>query len=238
MYLFLDTETTGVTPMDRIVSICWSRYDSRARHITTTNHVVRPDGFTIPNGASAIHGITTRDALRDGIPLEDALGELYSEIEQHGPTLYVGHNVSFDRPIVLNEYGRVRHRENFSSLPTYCTMKSTTEICCIPQRNRSGYKWPKLAELHSHLFGSPHDDAHDAEADVRATAKCFFELQRRGFVAAGKSAAGPTPSAAAPAPRISVIQCPGCRGQLRVTYFGTRLSLRCPSCTHQFSFPL
>ena len=44
-------------------------------------------------------------------------------------------------------------------------------------------KWPKLEELHIKLFGCNFEGAHDALDDVRATAKCFFELKRLGMVA-------------------------------------------------------
>ena len=181
MFLILDTETTGVTPRDRIVSICWALYDSDGDELTTEHHIIYPDGFTIPPGAAAIHGITTDIARRRGVTLEDVLIQLRDDIEHHWPKLYVGHNVSFDRPIVLNEYQRVAEEENLSTLPIFCTMKSTTNICRLPS-NRGGYKWPKLEELHRHLFGRPHASAHDAKGDVSATAKCFFELRRLGHI--------------------------------------------------------
>jgi len=179
MYLILDTETTGVTPSDRIVSICWAFFDGTANEITIQQHIIYPDGFTIPAGAAAVHGISTEQARRVGIPLQTALQSLCSDIARFSPQLYVGHNVSFDRPIVLNEYRRINYPENISPLRTFCTMKIGTNVCCLPS-NRGGYKWPKLEELHCHLFGRPHASAHDAKGDVCATAKCFFELRRRG----------------------------------------------------------
>ena len=39
-----------------------------------------------------------------------------------------------------------------------------------------GFKWPSLGELHHALFNKGFDDAHDAAADVEATARCFLEL--------------------------------------------------------------
>ena len=59
-------------------------------------------------------------------------------------------------------------------------MKTTTHLCRLPRPGGPGYKWPKLAELHTHLFGHPHAAAHDAKGDVTACAACFFELRRRG----------------------------------------------------------
>jgi DNA polymerase III epsilon subunit-like protein len=182
MLLFLDTETTGVTPYDRIVSICWAVYGDAGQELSTTHHIIYPDGFTIPSDAAAIHGITTAIARQRGIPIERALSELRGQINSLHPGLYVGHNVSFDRPIVLNEYSRLGAQENLSPLPTFCTMEGTTHICRIPRYGQGGYKWPKLEELHRYLFGSPHDSAHDAEADVRACAKCYLELRSRNLI--------------------------------------------------------
>jgi DNA polymerase III epsilon subunit-like protein len=48
VYIFLDTETTGVTPHDRIISICWALYDGPENRVSSTHLVIIPNGFTIP----------------------------------------------------------------------------------------------------------------------------------------------------------------------------------------------
>lgn len=69
-----------------------------------------------------------------------------------------------------------------------CTMKESTAYCKIPNkpdkngRVRGGAKWPTLQELHSKLFGSEFEAAHDAMADITATKDCFFELVRLGVI--------------------------------------------------------
>ena len=154
-------------------------YDESAAELSLVHHIIYPDGFTIPIEASAIHGISTETARRKGIPIKDVLTGLATDIDRHAPTLFVGHNVGFDRPIVLNEYARLTTPARLGALPTYCTMKTTTNFCRIPRYN-GGYKWPTLDELHRKLFGRPHSAAHDAGGDVVACAKCFFELRRLG----------------------------------------------------------
>jgi DNA polymerase III epsilon subunit-like protein len=190
MYLILDTETTGVTPTDRVVSISWALYDESATRLLLTHHIISPDGFSIPREASAIHGISTEDARRKGISIKEALDGLSRDLARHRPVLFVGHNVNFDRPIVLNEYARLGIESALSKLPTYCTMRSTVEFCRIPRYN-GGYKWPTLQELHRKLFGLPPASAHDAQGDVVACAKCFFELRQRGLVVLKKATTGP-----------------------------------------------
>jgi hypothetical protein len=62
MFLILDTETTGLSPRDRIVSICWAIHDDRGGEVALEHHIIYPDGFTIPAGATAVHCITTEHA--------------------------------------------------------------------------------------------------------------------------------------------------------------------------------
>ena len=180
MYLFLDTETTGVTPQDRIVSICCAFYDSGGAAASTTYSLIRPEGFTIPPGATAIHGITTERALQDGHSLESTLDSVSAEITQRSPRTLVGHNVSFDRAMVMREFARAKKADPISKLRTFCTMKETADICRLPGKY-GDFKWPRLAELHRHLFGRTMDGAHDARADVDACARCYFELKRLGM---------------------------------------------------------
>jgi DNA polymerase III subunit epsilon len=181
VYLFLDTETTGVTPQDRIVSICCAFYDSRGDNTSTMYALVRPEGFTIPGGATAIHGITTERALRDGHSLASTLDAMSEGIVRRSPKTLVGHNLSFDRSMILREYSRTKKPEAISGLKTFCTMKGTAHVCRLPG-NYGDFKWPKLGELYRHLFGTSLRGAHDARADVEACARCFFELRRLGML--------------------------------------------------------
>jgi DNA polymerase III epsilon subunit-like protein len=182
MFLILDTETTGFGPSARIVSISWALQDGTGSELCHATHLIYPEGFTIPAAATAVHGISTAKARKHGIPAREALSRLREDISQRGPTLYVGHNVGYDRPIVLREFDLASIPENLSPLPVFCTMENATHICRLPGPRGRGYKWPKLGELHRHLFGRDHESAHDARGDVCATARCFFELRSRGLV--------------------------------------------------------
>jgi DNA polymerase-3 subunit epsilon len=59
-------------------------------------------------------------------------------------------------------------------------MDSTTNFCTLP--GPYGYKWPKLEELHYKLFNTTFTGAHNAAMDIEMTAKCFWELRRRGVM--------------------------------------------------------
>src|SRR5690606_26610148 len=88
----------------------------------------------------------------------------------------VAHNMSFDMNVVGAEMIRLGVTSP-KKLEKICTMKTSTSFCGLPRN-----KWPKLEELHEKLFGEKFEDAHDALADVRACARCFFELLNRKVI--------------------------------------------------------
>ena len=102
----------------------------------------------------------------------------------------MGHNVAYDFNLIKwelertwpNESRRSAYLNSFRS-KTRCTMGASTDLCKIPHpKFKNAFKWPKLQELHKHLFGSEFENAHDALGDIRATKKCFEELLERGVM--------------------------------------------------------
>lgn len=189
MYLFFDTETTGlprrwnapVTDVDnwpRLVQLAWMVCDRDGEIVAKADRLVQPQGFTIPPEVSRIHGITTRMAMEKGRSLKEVMEEFADRID--GVSALVGHNISFDECIVGAEFERLRMMTSLFLKPKYCTMKSSVDYCKLPGKN--GFKSPKLAELHEILFGKGFENAHNALADVEATARCFWELKKRGVV--------------------------------------------------------
>ena len=184
-YLFFDTETTGlpkdykapVTDVDnwpRLVQIGWITMDENQNVLEEKEYIIFPDSFTIPKEASDVHRITQERAEKGGVPVLTVLQEFRNAIQQ--ADFLVGHNIEFDCNIVGAEFIRndVEFLEN--KLPRICTMKRSIDFCALP--GKWGYKWPKLMELHVKLFNEEFEEAHAAMADIKATAKCFFELQR------------------------------------------------------------
>lgn len=185
MQLFFDTETTGL-PADyrapatdvanwpRMVQLAWLLIDDEGEEVASAEHIIRPDGFTIPPEAANVHGITTEMALERGVDLRTVLDEFASGVAQ--AAALVAHNVSFDERIVGAEFVRTGRANLVEAKARRCTMKSATNHCGLP--GPYGYKWPTLTELHTHLFGEAFHGAHNALADVRACARCYLELKR------------------------------------------------------------
>jgi DNA polymerase III epsilon subunit-like protein len=189
MYLFFDTETTGLprnwqAPLieldnwPRMVQLAWLYYDERGRKIAEQNYIIRPQGFTIPQAATNVHGISTERAYQEGVPLALALKEFSALLNQS--RFLVAHNLNFDEKIIGAEFLRARVPIASKNIKKICTMKLATDYCQIPSNN--GYKWPSLSELHQKLFAKDFEDAHDALVDVKACADCFFEMKRRGLI--------------------------------------------------------
>lgn len=189
MYLFFDTETTGLpkyygAPLEdldnwpRLVQLAWLLFDEKGNEFRGQNRIIKPEGFVIPQEASSVHGISTEKAHEEGIDLRKALEE-FAIAYKEAKTL-VAHNISFDEKIMGAEFLRKEIKPSFFELPKICTMQGSTDYCAI--ETERGYKWPKLIELHQKLFGKEFDGAHDALADVKATARCFFELKERGVL--------------------------------------------------------
>lgn len=189
MYLFFDTETTGlpknynapvkdVDNWPRLVQLAWILAGADGKTVEQFNCIVKPDGWVITEQASAIHGITQAMAEKDGIPVAEALKRFARLLYDKGVTL-VAHNIDFDYKVVGAELERLGWPVGFGSTPMICTMKASTEFCRIPSMNGyKTFKWPKLQELHRKLFALEFKEAHNAAADIQATARCFFELVR------------------------------------------------------------
>ncbi len=190
MYLFFDTETTGL-PKDykapasdslnwpRLVQIAWSWYDAEGNIWESESYIIKPNGFIIPEEVAKIHRVTQERAELEGVDLEVALKHFSQELKK--AEFLVAHNIDFDDKIVSAEFFRLNMENLLENTPKICTMKSSVNFCRIPN-SYGRYKWPNLDELHNSLFGVGFSDAHDALVDVGACAKCFFELKNRNAI--------------------------------------------------------
>ena len=167
--LFLDVETTGFSSKDHIVQIAWLVYDDEK--YTNYNHVIKPDGFEIPESSTKIHGITTQEALDGGEDLTPIMLKFMEDVDRCD--LLVGHNINFDKRMVEQELLRIGTAYHLNHIEKVCTMNSSIKYCG---------KKPKLQELYVKLFGEEFDGAHDALAAIQATAKWYWELKDLGII--------------------------------------------------------
>ena len=187
MYLIFDTETTGLprnwsAPLNdldnwpRVIQIAWQLHDVDGALVEAKDYLIQPRGFNIPFKAQDIHGISTDLALRDGLLLEEVIQKFVNVLAR--TKFLIGHNLKFDTNVLGAEFIRAGINPKLLEIPVLdtCTPRSA-KVTKIKGRGNS-FKIPKLSELHIKLFGEEFKEAHNATADVEASARCFWELVR------------------------------------------------------------
>ncbi len=188
-YIFFDTETTGLpkdyeapyTDIDnfpRLVQLAWIVYED-TRVVSRNDNIIKPTGFTIPEEATNVHGISTQSALEKGQKVEVVLRSFLKDVK--GADVLIGHNIKFDLNIVQSELFRFNIENDLDHMEVLDTMLLSVDYCEIPSREY-GFRYPQLIELYNKLFSESFDDMHNAMADVEATAKCFWAMLERGII--------------------------------------------------------
>ena len=188
MYLVFDTETTGLpknwrAPISdtenwpRCVQLAWQVHDDMGKLVESKSYIVKPDDYDIPFESEKIHGISTLLAEKEGIELNVILNEFNDSISKS--KFIIGHNVNFDLNVIGCEFYRNNIPSNIelTDVLDTCT-ELTAQLCKLPGGRGGKFKLPTLTELHEFLFASTFQEAHNASADVEATARCFLELIR------------------------------------------------------------
>lgn len=191
MYLIFDTETTGFpknnqapfSDLDnwpRIVQLAWQIHDKNGKLIENKSYIIYPDGFDIPYNATQIHGISTKKAKEEGKSLKKVFEKFNQYVESS--LVVIGHNLQFDLNISGSEFFRIGMETELFAKKHIDTQMIGTSVCKLPGGRGGGFKYPKLSELYFFLFEEYFDEAHNATADVNATARCFFELVRNQHI--------------------------------------------------------
>ncbi|MDO5510999.1 MAG: DNA polymerase III subunit alpha [Weeksellaceae bacterium] len=187
-FIIFDTETTGLPQnhsapwsdsdnWPRVVQLAWQVHDNTGLLIENHNYIIQPEGYDIPFNSAQIHGITTEIAKEKGVDLLGVLQKFLGALDAH--TVLIGHNVQFDINVLGAElYRKSLDYEAFASYNQLDTQIIGTDYCQLPGGIGGGFKYPKLSELYQKLFDEDFSEAHNAAADVNATARAFFELIR------------------------------------------------------------
>lgn len=196
--LLFDTETTGkwdfkadfdAEHQPHLVQLAYRLIELETGKVFQTHStLIQPAYFDeIEDGAQAVHGISIEDCRRFGVHPDSALVDFSFALT--ASDVVMAHNFAFDSKIIDRTHVMAVSQPLFGKdYPHYCTMHNTTQMCQLPKARGYGYKWPKLVELHIHLFGKPFEGAHDALVDVLAMERCVLELFNRGLIPWKKSA--------------------------------------------------
>lgn len=192
MYFIFDLETTGLPIRGRnityehleafdscrVVSIAWSLLDKDFNEVCNEYLVLRPDGYEIPESATAIHGISQNEAMTQGCDPEKVWAALKATLYLHPCEVLVSHNIAFDKSVLMSELYRMGSAASISLLTTFQHMKTF----CTMREGQIVYglkKFPKLAELYTLTCGKELQQAHNAKYDTMHCAECFVSLMNR-----------------------------------------------------------
>jgi DNA polymerase III epsilon subunit-like protein len=173
--LVVDTETQAINRSQpwppRMVSVAvlvLHVAPDRIELHRTWSTLIRPDGFQVTG--SSIHGITHQRAMTHGMPLRRAMSMVQEMMA--GAAAVIGHNISFDRQVLLSEFdhaGIEFTRDHFPS--SICTMGLT-------RRRKLGLPNHQLATCYTHLLQrAPTTQLHTADGDARLCAEVYAALQ-------------------------------------------------------------
>jgi DNA polymerase-3 subunit epsilon len=176
-----DTETTHPEPDEaRIVTAYLGAVRPDGSVAYEREWLVRPDGWSIPDEAVAIHGITTEHALESGRPLNEVLGELLGAIHEEcfGKSVpLVGQNLQYDLTLLDREMRRVG-RGTIEGLVSGVYVLDSLVIDKAIDKYRRGSR--KLIDMAAHYdVVLAEEDAHDARSDAVTAARILQAIARR-----------------------------------------------------------
>ncbi|MGB4137339.1 MAG: exonuclease domain-containing protein, partial [Microbacterium sp.] len=157
---------------DRIVTAHIGVLDARGREIAARSWLADP-GIPIPEGATAVHGVTTEAARAQGRPAAEVVAQisraLRSLFAQGVPV--VAYNASYDFSLLDSEC----RRHGVEPLRDPAPVIDPLVIDKAYDRYRPGKRTLEVVAAH---YAVPLDDAHEAAADAIAAGRVAQALAR------------------------------------------------------------
>lgn len=196
--LVVDTETTGL-PTERnpsifasdkwpyIIQLSYILYDTTEQTVLSlTDNIVKiADSVELTEGSVNLHLITREKSKQEGVNIVELLKKFNTVLSR--ADIVVGHNISFDKRMLMVECIRHNIRSAFNvgnvKKPEYCTMKNSIELCKIERTNSASgetyYKYPTLSELYNKLFGKFPHGVHNSLTDILVCLRCYIWLTEK-----------------------------------------------------------
>lgn len=192
--LVFDTETTGL-PIGKnpsitetykwpyIVQLSYVVYDVEMNELLVSfDEILKlPEGIEISKESIKLHKITKELNQSAGVDRKKVLQLFNYEIQN--ADIIVGHNISFDKRMVMVECIRngVQQHFNYNGKKKFefCTMKTGVDICMIEKIGQNGdkyFKYPTLMELYNKLFNETPLNTHNSLVDTLLCLRCYCKL--------------------------------------------------------------
>lgn len=161
-------------------------------------YIIKPpnDTYEIPPESTKVHKITTEHARTHGITYSHFINQLKKVFTTYNIQTIVAHNIRFDMGVLSLNLRRMRKvnglvdelLETIGNIDIFCTQEGGTSVTKLemkykrpkttlfPSSATKKYKFPKLCELYTHYFGGAVFNAHCADSDTSACARCYFKM--------------------------------------------------------------
>lgn len=178
-----DLETTGVdVETARIVTAFFGVLDAEGNVIEAHNWMVRPDGYEIPEEATAVHGVSTEQALKEGVEASFAIEDIIETITFWGPDVkglpIAGHNLAYDFTVLDREAKRWGNSEAWWLEELVVLDSLVIDKHIDPYRK--GKRTLITAAEHYGVELSE-EEAHGAQADAIASGRIIQAMLRQGL---------------------------------------------------------
>ncbi|MBN9177329.1 MAG: 3'-5' exonuclease [Microbacterium sp.] len=169
-----DLETTGVdVEHDRIVTAHVGLLDGTGTALRSRSWMADP-GIEIPEGATAVHGITTAHARAEGRPAAEVIAEVVAELRElfAGGVPVVAYNAPYD--FSLLKYESLRH-----GIPPIDAPAPVVDPLVLDKAHDRFRKGKRTLEVVAAHYDVALVGAHDAAADAIAAGRVAQALARR-----------------------------------------------------------
>lgn len=171
-YVVIDTETNALPdyklPADapgqpRLAALAMVFVDSKLGFQSGFNWLVKPDGWSMQPGATAVNGLTDDILHAEGVPVVKVLDHYTAAICADRPV--IAFNSRHDCKIMRGELRLAGFHDLFEQTPNWCVMRAAGPVCGLKNK-RGGPKWPRLAEAVEFFGIQQVGQAHTAMADA------------------------------------------------------------------------
>lgn len=178
-----DVESSGVDPRrDRIVSatVVHVHGSDRSKKPIINRWLVNP-GIEIPDGATAVHGITTERARTEGMPPVEVLPQIldqlaHATVNGHPVVVY---NARYDMTMLRSEC--VRHGLGADAVPQPAIVDPLVLDKQLDRYRKGSRKLVDVAAHYRVALDGAHDDTQDALAAARLAWRMAQHADIRGM---------------------------------------------------------
>lgn len=169
-FVVFDTETTGLTEVDRTIEVGLARFEKGCL-VDTWGTLIHP-GMPVPQEATAVHGISDAD-VATAPPFVGALGPAIHIARDAWPCAY---NATFDRKMLQRELAQLRVTD--LTLPLFHHGYRWLDPLVWVRHIRDKWSGNKLPEVCAWLGIEP-GSSHRATDDAVATGRVLLALRDR-----------------------------------------------------------